>query len=91
MSGEALQQMMDGWLSNPAFLEELRQDLDGAVLRQGVRLTEHEWEILRSVDWSLHGEQDQTGPSTVSAYELATPGGGERSVPLSRARWPAQG
>jgi len=52
MSKEAVKGVVDRWLNDAAFREELRQDAEGAVRRMGVELDADEWEALKSIDWS---------------------------------------
>lgn len=52
MSRTAVEQLMDRWMNEPAFRDEMRMDPEGTVRRAGVELDAHEWDALRSVDWS---------------------------------------
>jgi hypothetical protein len=56
-----MEQMTDRVVNDPEFRERMRQDPEGTaeVFAQssGVQLTEEHRQALRSIDWSLHGEQ----------------------------------
>ena len=63
MSQEAVAQLIDRWINEPAFREELRSDPEGTVRRSGVQLDPDEWEALRKIDWSLSDEELQNRTS----------------------------
>jgi hypothetical protein len=60
MSREAVETLIDRWINEPAFRQELRTDPEGAVRAAGAVLEAEEWAALRSVDWSLTDEELQT-------------------------------
>jgi hypothetical protein len=60
MSREALEQLVDRWMNEPAFRAEIRRDLEGTVERAGLPLDEDEWAVLRSTDWSHPDEELRT-------------------------------
>lgn len=64
MRRQAVEQLMDRWMNDPSFRNEVRRDPEAAVRRAGADLSEDEWAALRSVDWSLPDEQLQTRPET---------------------------
>ena len=57
MSREAIGELVDRWMNDPAFRAAVRQDPEEAVRGTGVELTEDEWAAIRSVDWSLSDEE----------------------------------
>ena len=57
MSRQAVEELMDRWMNEPAFRAEIRQDPEGTVRRSGAELDEDEWAALRSIDWSLPDEE----------------------------------
>jgi len=52
-----MEQLLDRWMNEPAFREEMRADVEGAVRRCGLDLNEDEMAALRNIDWSLPDEQ----------------------------------
>lgn len=59
MSRQALETLMDRWVNEPGFRDQLRADPEATVRQTGVSLSQDEWAALRSVDWSLPDEQLQ--------------------------------
>lgn len=59
MSRQAVKQLIDRWINEPAFREELRADPEGTVRRSGLELVEDEWQALRQIDWPLPNEELQ--------------------------------
>jgi hypothetical protein len=57
MSREAVEQLMDRWMNEPSFREELRADPEKAVQHTGVALDEVELEALRNMDWEVSDEE----------------------------------
>ena len=57
MSRDAIGELVDRWINEPAFRAELRQDPEGAVRRSGIQLNDDELAALRNVDWSLPDEE----------------------------------
>ena len=57
MSRDAIGELVDRWINEPAFRAELRQDPEGAVRRSGVQLNEDEMSALRNIDWNLPDEE----------------------------------
>lgn len=60
MSREAVGKLVDRWMNEPSFREELRKDPEGAVRRSGVELDAEEWAALRNMDWTLPDEALQS-------------------------------
>lgn len=56
MSREAVESLIDRWINDPVFREELRKDPEGAIRSTGVELDEEEWAALRRIDWGLTDE-----------------------------------
>jgi hypothetical protein len=59
MSRTAVENLIDRWINEPAFRQELRTDPEGAVRRSGAELDETEWAALNNVDWNLTDEELQ--------------------------------
>jgi len=57
MSREAVEQLMDRWMNEPAFREQLRTDPESTVRASGVELDDDEWTAVREMDWSLPDEE----------------------------------
>jgi hypothetical protein len=49
MSRETTKSLMDRWAREPKFREELRRDLEGTLLRHGVKPGDSAWSTLRSL------------------------------------------
>jgi hypothetical protein len=49
MSRETLNRLMDRWVKEPKFREELRRDLEGTLLRHGVKPGDSAWTTIRSM------------------------------------------
>jgi hypothetical protein len=56
MSREALEQVVERWINDPAFRAELRKDPEGAVRRAGLKLSPEDWEALQGMDQTLKNE-----------------------------------
>jgi hypothetical protein len=63
MSREAVETLIDKWMNEPEFREEIRRDPEGAVSRTGVVLDKVEMEALRSMDWNASDEELQARAS----------------------------
>jgi hypothetical protein len=59
MGRDAVESLIDRWLNDPGFREELRRDPEEAVRRSGVELDADEWAALRGIDWSFSDEELQ--------------------------------
>jgi hypothetical protein len=57
MSRDAVAVLMDRWMNEPSFREELRADPLGAVQRTGLTLDAAEMEAVRSMDWQVSDEE----------------------------------
>lgn len=57
MSREAVKTLMDKWMNDPAFRDELRKDPEAAVRRTGVELEPDEWAAVRVIDWNTSDEE----------------------------------
>ncbi len=53
---EAMQQLTDRFMNDPAFREQMRQDPEGTAERSGFEMDEENRQTLQSLDWS---ESDQ--------------------------------
>lgn len=49
MSRETIQSLMDRWTREPKFREELRRNLEGALLRHGIKPGDSAWTTIRSL------------------------------------------
>lgn len=59
MSRENIGKLVDRWINEPSFREELRGNSEEAVRNSGVELEEDEWAALKGFDWSLSDEELQ--------------------------------
>ena len=57
MSRENIGKLMDRWINEPAFRDELRGNPEATVKKTGMELTGEEWAALKSIDWSLSDEE----------------------------------
>jgi hypothetical protein len=48
MSRETMKVLMERWAKEPKFREELRRDLEGTLIRNGIKPGDTEWTTLRS-------------------------------------------
>jgi hypothetical protein len=48
----AMEQLVDRWMSDSVWREELRTNPEEALQRSGADLDETDWEMIRSIDWS---------------------------------------
>lgn len=60
MSHETIGKLIDRWINDPAFRQQMRADPEGTVKRSGTQLDADEWAALRNVDWQLSDEQLQS-------------------------------
>ena len=66
MSREALEQLVQRWMNEPAFRAEIRDDLESVIERAGSELDEDEWSVLRNTDWSQPDEELRTRMADVA-------------------------
>jgi hypothetical protein len=66
MSREAVEVLIDRWMNEPEFRDEMRADPEGTVRRTGVELDEDEWQALRSMDWTASDEELQARVSKIT-------------------------
>ena len=57
MDREGVGELMDRWINEPGFRDEVRRDPEGAVRRSGIQLSDDEQAALRSIDWNLPDEE----------------------------------
>jgi hypothetical protein len=57
MSREAIEELIDRWMDDPAFRAAVREDPEGTVQSTGLELTADEWAAIRSLDWTLSDEE----------------------------------
>ncbi|GAC1635810.1 MAG: hypothetical protein NVS4B2_23590 [Chloroflexota bacterium] len=60
MSQQAVEVLVDRWISDPTFRDEMRGDPEGTVRRTGVQLDEEEWATLQAIDWNLSNDELQS-------------------------------
>ena len=58
MRQDAASKFLDQLINNPQLREEFREDPEGALLRAGLELTEHEKRSLASIDWNQVPDQE---------------------------------
>jgi len=49
MSRESAKRLMDRWAREPKFRQELRRDLEGTLLRHGIKPGDPAWTTIRSL------------------------------------------
>ena len=54
---EAMQQLVDKFLNEQQFREQMRQDPEGTAERSGLQLDEEDRRTLRSIDWNQTDEE----------------------------------
>ena len=59
MDNQALEQLIDKWMNDVSFREEVRQNPFAAVERTGIVLTEEDKAVLQTIDWNLPDEELQ--------------------------------
>ena len=60
MSRDAVSNLVNRLVNEPAFRDEIRKDPEGAVKRAGAQLTSEEWSALKNIDWNLRDEELKT-------------------------------
>ena len=50
MSREAIEELIDRWMDDPAFRAAVRQDPEAALRSAGVQLDADEWAAVRGID-----------------------------------------
>ncbi|GAC1635792.1 MAG: hypothetical protein NVS4B2_23540 [Chloroflexota bacterium] len=60
MSRQAVEELVDRWISDPTFRDEMRGEPEGTVRRTGIQLDEEEWATLRAIDWDLSNDELQS-------------------------------
>jgi len=56
MSKNALETLVDDWLSEPVFRQAMLIDPEGTIRQGGLQLDELTWSVVRCLDWSLPAE-----------------------------------
>jgi hypothetical protein len=51
--------MLDRWQHDATFGEQVRQDPEAIVRQTGIDMTDADWAVVRSIDWTLTDEQLQ--------------------------------
>jgi hypothetical protein len=65
---EAMKKLADRILNDADFRERMRQDPEGTIQSAGLELDEDDHQALRSVDWSVTGEELRTRASKAINY-----------------------
>ncbi len=60
MKQENIEILMDKWMNEPTFREELKANPKDAVKNAGVTLSDDEMQTLNNVDWNLSDEELQS-------------------------------
>lgn len=60
MNTETLGLLMDKWMNDVSFREEVRRNPESAIERTGVTLSEEDRTALNNIDWSLSDEALQS-------------------------------
>ena len=63
MSRQAVEELMDRWMNEPEFRQQMRSDPEATVRGTGVELDDEEWSALRSMDWNVSDEELQARAS----------------------------
>jgi hypothetical protein len=74
MSREAIEELVDRWMNDPAGRAEVRQDPEAAMRRSELELDEDEWAAPKSIDWSMSDEELTTRASKSGRYGLVDSG-----------------
>ena len=45
----SVDQLVDKWLNNPSFRDQMQRDLEGTIKRSGITLSAEEWTTVRNV------------------------------------------
>jgi hypothetical protein len=60
MSQAGIELLLDRWMNDSAFRDQMRADPEATVRATGAALDEDEWAALRSVDWTQSDEELQS-------------------------------
>lgn len=56
MASDNLESVMDAWMNDESFRQELRNDPDAAVEARGIQLGAEDKAALRNIDWNQSDE-----------------------------------
>ena len=59
MGRDGLGTLMERWVNDPSFREEVKKDAVGVARKNGIELSADEEAALRSIDWNLSDEELQ--------------------------------
>ncbi|MDF5725500.1 MAG: Os1348 family NHLP clan protein [Rhizonema sp. PD37] len=54
-----MSQIMEHWLANPDFSNQLKDDLEGTISSLGLELKAEELAMLRGIDWQINDTELQ--------------------------------
>ena len=57
MSRQSVETLMDKWMNDTDFRDELRTDAEGAIKATGLELDADEWTAIRNMDFSASDEE----------------------------------
>lgn len=57
MSYEQVGKLIDRWINDPNFRNELRRNAEEAVKKAGAKLSAEEFAALKKIDWNRSDEQ----------------------------------
>lgn len=60
MSMQEIGKLIDKWVNDQNFRQEIRKNPEQAVRATGAHLTPEEWQALRGVDWNCSDEELKT-------------------------------
>jgi len=60
MSRQAVEQLMDKWMNEEPFREEVRSDAETAIRNTGLELDADEWEAVKNMEWDAPDEELMT-------------------------------
>lgn len=67
MSMQEIGKLVDRWINDQKFRQEVRKNPEQAVRATGANFTNEEWQALRNVDWNCSDEELKTRISPLFA------------------------
>jgi hypothetical protein len=68
MSGEAVAEIVDRWMNEPGFKEQLIEDTEGTLQRNGLVLTEDDRAALENITDGLGDEELESRLSKIGVW-----------------------
>ncbi|HMS40829.1 MAG TPA: Os1348 family NHLP clan protein [Pyrinomonadaceae bacterium] len=57
MSRQAVETLMDKWMNDTNFRDEMRNDAESAIRGTNLELSTDEWEAVKNIEWSASDEE----------------------------------